>query len=189
MTIAYCQTLFTPSVLEAQSAYYGSPNHMNGRPSPKEPIPLSQQEVEFIQSRDSFYMATVNEDGWPYLQHRGGPRGFLKVIDPVKLAFADFQGNRQLISTGNLSANHRVSLFLMDYPTRTRLKLLGLAQVFDMDHLPPEIEATRIHQENPKTERVFTIEVVAFDWNCRKFITPRYTDEEIANMLTVEKPS
>ena len=97
---------------------------------------LTDDEVRFIQSRDSFYMATVNESGWPYLQHRGGKPGFLRVVSPTSLAFADYKGNRQTLSTGNVAVNDRVCLFLMDYPQRTRLKILGNARVEDARQHP-----------------------------------------------------
>src|SRR5436189_5732999 len=122
MADRYRQTLFTPAVLAAQERYYGRNEAIGSAPAVD---PLTDEERIFIEARDSFYMATVSENGWPYIQHRGGPAGFLRVISPRRLAFADFRGNRQLLTTGNLSVNKRVALFLMDYRRRERLKILA----------------------------------------------------------------
>lgn len=136
---------------------------------------LGPGEKEFIGARDSFYLSTISESGWPYIQHRGGPPGFLQVVSPTELAFADYAGNRQLLSTGNLSANDRVALFLMDYPQRTRLKVLGHARVEDIRTRPDLVGRFSAPELSRLVERVFLIDVVAFDWNCPKYITPRYT--------------
>ena len=173
----FLETYFTPEVLAAQAHYYGRSQAIPPQP---ERDPLGMEEVEFIARRDSFYMATVTSDGWPYIQHRGGPAGFLKLLDPQTLGFADFKGNRQLLSTGNLAASDRVSLFLMDYPRRERLKILGYARVLDahgqgelVDQLTPTPELRE------KVERLILIKVLSFDWNCPQYITPRYTEEEV----------
>jgi predicted pyridoxine 5'-phosphate oxidase superfamily flavin-nucleotide-binding protein len=170
----------TESVHRAQEHYYGKSQHVVGAPKPDA---LTEDEISFIQSRDSFYMATVSETGWPYIQHRGGKTGFLHVLNPGSLAFADYKGNRQLLSTGNLAASDRVALFLMDYPQRTRLKILGHARVEDArDH--PELVAQLADSEMQRTvERLFFIEIVSFDWNCPQHITPRYTIEEIKGII------
>src|ERR1700752_2584956 len=118
MAKKYLEVAMTPAVQETQRHYFGrSANVPAGSP----PYPLGPEEMAFIAERDSFYMATVSESGWPYVQHRGGRPGFLRVLDPRTLAFADYKGNRQLLSAGNLTVNDRVSLFLMDYPRRERL--------------------------------------------------------------------
>ena len=136
----------------------------------------------FVQSRTSFYMATVSETGWPYVQHRGGPVGFLKVFDTETIAFADYTGNKQLISKGYLSRDDRVSLFLMDYPRRARLKMIGHATMIDAAEAPDL--ATRLAVEGAGVvERLVTIRVTAFDWNCPKYIEPRFTEAEIEAML------
>ena len=140
---------------------------------------LTEDETGFIQSRDSFYMATVSETGWPYVQHRGGKPGFLRVINPTSLAFADYKGNRQLLSTGNLAATDRVTLFLMDYPQRTRLKILGHARVEDARQHPELVAQLAEPEVQRIVERLFFIEVVSFDWNCPQHITPRYTAAEV----------
>ena len=122
------QLVLTPAVQAAQEHYFGK--HQSVAEAP-ERDPFTNDEATFIASRDSFYMATTNADGWPYVQHRGGPSGFLKVLGPHQLGFADFKGNRQVLTTGNLDGNDRVALFLMDYPNRERLKILGHARVLD----------------------------------------------------------
>jgi len=138
---------------------------------------LSEFEREFITARDSFYMATVTPDGWPYIQHRGGPAGFVRVVDAKTLAFADYGGNKQYISAGNLSVNDRVSLFLMDYPHQARLKIIGHAKVLKLGE-EPAIEEQLVTEHGAKLEGVVVINVVGYDWNCSQHITPRFTREE-----------
>jgi predicted pyridoxine 5'-phosphate oxidase superfamily flavin-nucleotide-binding protein len=141
---------------------------------------LTARESAFIAARDSFYLATVGATGWPYVQHRGGPQGFLKVIDPGTLAFADFGGNRQFVSVGNAATNDRVALFLMDYPHQTRLKLLGRMRMFDLGEAPPELVfEVELPDYRARIERVAVIEVEAFDWNCPQHITPRFTASKV----------
>jgi predicted pyridoxine 5'-phosphate oxidase superfamily flavin-nucleotide-binding protein len=138
---------------------------------------LGAMEQEFIARRDSFYIASVTEDGWPYMQHRGGPKGFLRVLEGRMLAFADYAGNKQYITAGNLATNDRVALFLMDYPYQARLKIIGHAREVEGDSA---LEAqVHVAGDDAKVERVTMIEVVAFDWNCSQHITPRWTREEI----------
>src|SRR5436190_17512769 len=127
----------TDSVRQAQKHYYGGLEPAALDTGPDE---LTPEEIEFIQARDSFYLGTISENGWPYIQHRGGRTGFLRVVDSRTLAFADYRGNRQMISTGNLAANDRVALFLMDYPQRTRLKILGCASVKDAREHPEIVQ-------------------------------------------------
>lgn len=131
---------------------------------------------DFITARDSFYMASVNSDGYPYIQHRGGAKGFLKVIDQQTLGFADFRGNRQYISYGNLKDNNKVSLFLMDYPNKIRIKVWGTAEVREGDQ--KLIEKLSLSEDKNNIEYAFLIHIEAWDRNCPKFITPRYTKEE-----------
>lgn len=138
---------------------------------------LGEDEIAFIGERDSFYLATVSPTGWPYIQHRGGAAGFLRVVSPSQLAFADYRGNRQLLSTGHVAADSRVSLFLMDYAQRIRLKLLGRATVLDAREHPGRVAA--IAGSGPKAERLFLIDVISFDWNCPQHITPRYTGAQV----------
>lgn len=142
---------------------------------------LSEFEKEFIEGRDSFYMATVTPDGWPYIQHRGGPEGFLRVVNDRTLAFADYSGNKQYISAGNLSTNDKVSLFLMDYPHQARLKIIGHARVLTPGE-DPELERKLVTERGAKVESVVVIAVAGYDWNCSQHITPRFTDEELSNL-------
>ena len=134
--------------------------------------------AEFIAAQTSIFLATANTEGQPYIQHRGGPAGFLRVLTENVIAFADVRGNRQLLSTGNVAANDRVALFLMDYPQRSRLKILGHARVIAANDDPELATRLSVNGVGP-VERLFTIEVVAFDWNCPKYITPRYTRAEV----------
>ena len=176
MAERFMQTMLTPSVRAAQQRYYGKSQRIEGAP---ERDALTKYETAFIQARDSFYMATVTETGWPYLQHRGGKPGFLRVLSPTELGFADYKGNRQVLSTGNLATSDRVALFLMDYPQRTRLKILGHARVEDARQHPELVAQLAEPEVQGLVERLFFIEVVSFDWNCPKYITPRYTEAEI----------
>jgi uncharacterized protein len=176
MAEKFHELVFTESVREAQTHYYGCSQGIEGAP---ERDALTREETEFIQARDSFYMATVTETGWPYMQHRGGKPGFLRVISPTALAFADYKGNRQMLSTGNLGANDRVALFLMDYPRRERLKILGHARVEDARQHRELVAQFAEPEVHGIVERLFFIDIVSFDWNCPKYITPRYTAAEV----------
>ena len=177
MALNFLKTAFTPSVRAAQTHYYGRAPKL---PPTPETDALTADETDFLAARDSFYMATVTEDGWPYVQHRGGPPGFLKVLGPNRLGFADFGGNRQLLSTGNLAVSDRVALFLMDYPRKERLKLLGHVRVLDArEHPQLADQLTPTPELRGSVERLFLIDVIAFDWNCPKYITPRYTEAEL----------
>ena len=144
---------------------------------------LGPQESEFLAERDSFYLASIGETGWPYVQHRGGPKGFLRVIDDRTLAFADFRGNRQFISTGNLATNNRVALIAVDYPRQARLKILGRAEILEGDAARAWIERVAVPAYKATIERVFLIRIEAFDWNCPQHITPRFTADEIREAL------
>jgi hypothetical protein len=143
---------------------------------------LSGREAIFIAARDSLYMASVGETGWPYVQHRGGPAGFMKVLDERTIGFADYSGNRQYVSTGNFRTDNRVALFFMDYPNRTRLKMLGRVRTVGLDE--PELLARMEDDDYPaQIERGFIIEVEGFDWNCPQHITPRFTEADIEDQL------
>ena len=172
----YLETYLTPKVIAAQQQYFGRSQSIPPQP---EHDPLTDEEQLFIEARDSFYMATISENGWPYMQHRGGAPGFLRVVGPTQLAFADYTGNRQMLSTGNLAANDRVALFLMDYPRRERLKILGHARVEDARQHPELVAQLAEPEARRIVERLFFIEVLSFDWNCPKYITPRYTEAEV----------
>jgi hypothetical protein len=144
---------------------------------------FTADEEAFIAARDSFYMASLSETGWPYVQHRGGPPGFLKVIDETTLAFADFRGNRQYISVGNLDANDRVALILVDYPRRARLKILAHAERLALDAEPELLSKLLVPGYRAKPERIFRLRLAAFDWNCPQHIVPRFTEAEISHAV------
>ena len=140
---------------------------------------LGEFEAEFLAERDWIYMATVTADGWPYIQHRGGPKGFLRVLDPDRLAFADYAGNKQYISAGNFETNDRVALFLMSYPEQARLKVIGHARVVELGTDPVLEARVAVPGYRAKVERVVVIAVVAFDWNCSQHIERRWTAGEL----------
>jgi predicted pyridoxine 5'-phosphate oxidase superfamily flavin-nucleotide-binding protein len=143
---------------------------------------LGPDEMDFIALRDTFYMASVSETGWPYVQHRGGPPGFIKVLDATTLGFADYRGNRQYVSVGNVLKDDRVALILVDYPNRTRLKLLGHARIVSPDET--DLLATLdVPAYGARVERGIMIKIAAFDWNCPQHITPRFTQAEIESVM------
>lgn len=176
MADKFLELMVTPAVAQAEQHYFGRSIEVRGE-GPRDA--LTEDETSFIGARDSFYMATVSETGWPYVQHRGGQQGFLRVINPNALAFADYRGNRQLLSTGNLAVSDRVALFLMDYPQRARLKILGHARVEDAREHPELVRSFAEPDVQRIVERVVFIDVVSFDWNCPKYITPRYSAAEV----------
>ena len=177
MALSFLSTMLTPAVRAAQAHYYGGSRKLP--PAPERDL-LTREETDFLSTRDSFYLATVTEEGWPYVQHRGGPPGFVKLLGPNQLGFADFGGNRQLVSTGNLAVSDRVALFFMDYRQKERLKLLGHVQVMDARQHPQLADKlTPSASLRGSVERLFLIDVIAFDWNCPKYITPRYTEAEV----------
>lgn len=141
---------------------------------------LGPAETAFLAARDSLYMATVSETGWPYVQHRGGPPGFLKVVDERTIGFADFRGNQQFVTVGNLAGDDRVALILVDYPRRRRLKILGHARIATIHGEPALLRQLEVQDYPGKLERALIIAVAAFDWNCPQHITPRFTEAEIA---------
>jgi hypothetical protein len=176
MAMKYLDLAVTESVRRAQKHYYGRAVGSTDAPNRD---PLGEAEAAFIAARDSFYIGTISEAGWPYVQHRGGPPGFLRVLNPTSLAFADFQGNRQLLTTGNVAASDRVALFLMDYPNRARLKILGHARIEDARSRPELLVQLSDRSVRAGVERLVFIEVVSFDWNCPSYITPRFSVEEV----------
>ncbi len=183
MTHRFADIMFTGSVKLAQEEY-GSLAHNNRLQENFGPNDaLTSREAEFISRRDSFYLASSSDTGWPYVQHRGGPPGFLKVLGANQLAYADFRGNRQLISVGNLSNSDRCSLILMDYPQRKRLKLIGHMRVEQASDVSEETLAlVELPDYKARIERIAFIEVVAFDWNCPVHITQRFTEAEWRNL-------
>ncbi len=174
---------FTPMVKALQEKYGSRRQYARRETGGNSPDRLGPDESAFLADRDSFYLATVGATGWPYIQHRGGPKGFLKVIDPQTIAFADFRGNKQFISTGNLASDNRIALILVDYPHQARLKILGRAEILEGDSARQWIARLRDPEYQAVVERVYLIHVEGFDWNCPQHITPRFTAEEIQEVL------
>lgn len=183
MANAFMHLAFTENVRALQTRMGSRDAYASGEQHAAEEPLLGLAEIAFIAARDSFYLGTVSETGWPYVQHRGGPPGFLKVLDSRTMGFADFSGNRQYISTGNLAGDDRVSLFLMDYPHQARLKILGRARVVDEDHEPDWLARLDNPHYRAPVERGIVIRVEGFDWNCPKYITPRYTEDQVAERI------
>jgi len=177
----FTQFAFTDSVKNVQERY-GSRNAYARMETSGDQYQLTEREAEFIQSRDSFYMATVGENGWPYVQFRGGPTGFLKIIDDTTLGYADFRGNRQYISTGNLEVQNRAALILMDYANQRRLKIWTEVTITEASDDPQLLELLEMPDYKARIERAVLLKVQAFDWNCPQHITPRYTAGEIEQM-------
>lgn len=171
--------LFTPVVKQLQERYGSRKQYERIRGSGASEDHFTALEVAFLAERDSLYWATVGATGWPYVQHRGGPKGFLKVIDDHTLALADFRGNKQFISTGNLLTDNRVAMILVDYPQQDRLKILGRVEILEGEKANAWIDRVRTPGYKAIIERVFVIHVEAYDWNCQQHITPRYTSEQI----------
>lgn len=178
----FAEIAFTPTVKKVQeelgsrSSYArmeSVPDTVNHR--------LTEAEAGFIAARNSLYMATVSETGWPYIQHRGGPTGFVRVLDESTIGFADFRGNRQYVSVGNLMTDDRVSLFFVDYPNKTRLKLFGRARIIRLDDRAV-LSRLEMPDYRARIERGFVITVEGFDWNCPQHITERYTLEEVRSV-------
>ena len=183
MSRSFASLAFTPEVQALQERFGSRQQYarMQARmeSSGVEPQGLGEFETEFIAERDSFYWATVGSGGWPYVQHRGGARGFLKVIDPHTLALADLRGNKQYISAGNLQTEARVAMILMDYARQERMKIMSTVEVLEGEAAAPWLDRVRMPGEKSPIERVFIIHVEAFDWNCPQHITPRFTGEEV----------
>jgi len=175
--------VFTPAVKALQERYGSRRQYARLGGSADSFDRLGPEESDFLGERDSFYIASVGANGWPYVQHRGGPKGFLKVIDDRTLAFADFRGNKQFISAGNLTTDNRVALIFVDYPGQQRLKILGRVEIFEGDQGKEWLKKVSDPGYQATPERVFVIRVEAFDWNCPQHITPRFTEDEIREVL------
>lgn len=184
MSNKFYDITFTDDVKAAQEHYGSRRQYERIRSLGGENSVLSGAEIDFIEQRDGFYMATVSADNQPYIQFRGGNVGFLKVLDEQTIAFADFRGNLQYISVGNLSGeNKKAALFLMDYENRRRLKILAETEIKDASDAPELIEKLKDENYKAKIERAIIFHIKAFDWNCPQHITPRYTLEEIRLMV------
>ncbi len=140
---------------------------------------LTENEIDFIEQRDSFYMSSIGENGFPYIQHRGGPKGFVKVLDAKRIGFIDFKGNMQYISVGNIATNNKVALIIVDYPSRARLKILAKAEVVELKGEPSLYDLLDLSDYKFKPERMMVLHIEAYDWNCPQHIIPRYTVEDI----------
>lgn len=181
--MSFGSLVFTPLVKKLQERYGSRRQYEKmeklGPPQDR----LGEFEKEFLAQRDSFYWANTGATGWPYIQHRGGPKGFLKIIDDRTLALADFRGNKQYISTGNFQTDNRVALILVDYPRQARLKILGRVEIFEGEKAVPWLDRVQTLGYKAVIERVFVIHIEAFDWNCPQHITPRFTAEEIRDAM------
>ena len=184
MPRAFSEIAYTASVRAAQERYGSRQANAGFDSDPLRRDTLGDRELEFIPRQDSFFMASVGETGWPYVQHRGGPKGLLKILDARTLGFADFSGNRQYISVGNLSHDDRVVLLLIDHARRQRLKVWGRARIVHEDEAPELIARLEVPSYRARIERAYLIRVEALDFNCPQHITPRYTEEEIAELVT-----
>jgi len=183
MSHRFAEIAFTPTVKKVQEQL-GSRMSYARMESVSETVNhhLSEAEAGFIAARNSLYMATVSETGWPYIQHRGGPTGFVRVLDETTIGFADFRGNRQYVSVGNLMIDDRVSLFFMDYANKMRLKLFGRAKIVGLDD-QASLSRLEVPDYRARVERGFLIKIEGFDWNCPQHITKRFTLDE-ASALT-----
>lgn len=180
----FAELAFTPNVKTEQTRHGSRRQYERFEVQGSTGDRLRPPEQEFIRARDGFYMASTSENGWPYIQHRGGAPGFLHVLDDHTLGFADLRGNRQYISTGNLLHDDRVALFLMDYAAQARLKILGHAEIFEETPAAREwLDRLRVPGEKTPAERAILIHVEGYDWNCHQHITPRYTEEELRSLL------
>ena len=182
MAHAWHDIAFTDTVKALQESRGSRASYARFEDGPVRGDRIDPVAAAFIGARDSFYMASVGESGWPYIQHRGGPPGFVRVLDDQTLGFADFAGNKQYVSLGNLRSDDRVSLFFMDYAARTRLKVFGRASVID----PSETETLAklsMPDYRARVERGIRIKIEALDWNCPQHITPRYTEAQVAQVV------
>jgi predicted pyridoxine 5'-phosphate oxidase superfamily flavin-nucleotide-binding protein len=182
MAYGFLEIAATPSVRAAQ-AKMGSDHLWRDFKGQREFNKLTSAETALIAERDSFYMATVSESGWPYVQHRGGPRGFLKVVDETTLAFADYRGNRQYISVGNLAADDRAALILVDYAHRKRLKMFVHVEAVALEANTQLAQLVADPGYKAVPERIIVLHLVAFDWNCPQHITPRFTESEVTEAV------
>lgn len=187
MPRAFAQIAYTPSVQAAQTRYGSREANAGFDLDPKARNTVSERELEFLPMVDTFFMATVGENGWPYVQHRGGPKGFLKILDEHTLGFADFAGNRQYISVGNISHDNRITLILIDFATRRRLKIWGRARIVHETDEPDLIARLEVPSYRARIERGYIITIEALDFNCSQHIAQRFTEAEIAERFFSEQ--
>ncbi|MEL6267407.1 MAG: pyridoxamine 5'-phosphate oxidase family protein [Pseudomonadota bacterium] len=182
MTHAYHDLAFTPRARALQTQHGSRSTYARAEGGPVTGERIGPDEAAFIATRDSVYIASVSETGWPYVQHRGGPTGFLRVLDERRLGFADFTGNRQYITLANTAHDDRVSLFLMDYARRGRLKIMGHMRPLDPADTAT-LAALAVPDYRARVERGMVIEVAGLDWNCPQHITPRFTEAEVREAI------
>ena len=181
MTQPTSNIAFTPSVKAVQERMGSRAQYARMEEGTGWSNTVTRELSDFLNEVDSIYLATASAEGRPYIQHRGGPKGFLKILDDRTLAFADFAGNRQYISVGNLAENNQAFLFLMDYATQTRIKIWGRAEVMEND---PDLLSQLINaQYKGKPERVIRFHVEAWDANCRQHIPLKYSQEDVESIV------
>jgi uncharacterized protein len=183
MARAFADITFTESVKAAQTRYGTREQNAFFEKAEDPRSTIGERELEFIQTRDSFYQATVGENGWPYVQHRGGPPGFLKVLDERTFGYADYRGNMQYISVGNITSDERVSLIFMDYVNRRRLKIWGHARIVHSHENPELLEKLQDTDYAAKVERGVVVHVDALEWNCPQHITQRFTEDQVKHAV------
>jgi predicted pyridoxine 5'-phosphate oxidase superfamily flavin-nucleotide-binding protein len=186
MARTFGSVAFTPLVKELQKRHGSRQQYERVVTKGPEQNELTPDEIAFLEDRDSFYWATIGSNGWPYVQHRGGPKGFLRALDNRTLAFADYAGNKQYITAGNLLTDDRVAMIFVDYPRKARLKILGHARAVEGDEAREwmdRLKAAGGAGKSAHVERVFVIAIEAYDWNCPQYITPRYTEQEIESAM------
>lgn len=182
----YAKLAFTDPVKKLQEQH-GSRKQYERVEQARDVAGLGENEVFFIAERDGFYLSSIGENGFPYIQFRGGPQGFLKVLDPTTLGFLDFRGNLQYISTGNIQTNRNVALFFMDYARQTRLKMFAEAEIIALEDRPDLVTDLQLPEYKAKPERIMLLHIKGYDWNCPQHITPRYTLQEIQEAMAPQK--
>ena len=178
----FAEIAFTPNVKNQQERSGSRHSYARLEMGSDHHDKLGPNEAAFIAERDSFYMATVSETGWPYIQHRGGPPGFVRILGEKTIGFADFAGNRQYVSVGNMQNDDRVAMFFMDYANQTRLKLLGRVRLVQLDE-SKLLEQLQLPDYRARVERGMVITIEGFDWNCPQHITPRFTETQVVAMV------
>lgn len=180
----HMQLAFTDSVKAEQEQYGSRQNYQRMEDRQPDETKLSPREIQYISQRDGFYLSTVGENGWPYVQFRGGPKGFLKSIAPGTLAYADFRGNMQYISTGNIKTTKKATLILLDYASRTRIKIWAETEILDAAAHPDLLEKLTDPNYNAQIERIVVFHIKGFSWNCPQHITPKFTFEEMKELVS-----
>lgn len=178
----FAEIAFSDAAKELQEKY-GSRNSYSRMEKYSEVNGLTDGEILFIENQNNFYMASTGPNGFPYIQHRGGPKGFLKVLDSKRVGFIDFSGNKQYISVGNIATNAKISLIMIDYPRKARLKIYAAAEVVELNKNPELYNSLDLDDYKFRPERMLVLNIEAYDWNCPQHITPRYTVEDVETAL------